>query len=103
MVKTRKLDLNPSKCKILTINKIKSCPSDLFINNTKLPKIKVFKDLGIYTSENLKWNEHVNYLYKVAQISCCQILKSFKINFASILTKLFKTYVRPKLEFNTQI
>ena len=53
-LKTRKLNLNPSKCKILTINKKKSSPTDLLINNTKIPEVKVFKDLGIYISENLK-------------------------------------------------
>ena len=41
-LKTRKLNLNPSKCKILTINKIKSSPTDLIINNTKLPEVRVF-------------------------------------------------------------
>ena len=102
-LKTRKLNLNPSKCKILTINKKESSPTDLLINNIKLPEIKVFKDLGIYISKDLKWNEHINYLYKIAKTTCYQILKSFKTNSASILTKLFKTYVRPKLEFSTQI
>ena len=29
--------------------------------------------------------------------------KSFKTNSATILSKLFKIYVRPKLEYNTQI
>ena len=102
-MKTRKLNLNPSKCKILTIDKKKSSPTDLLINNTKLPKVKVFKDLGIYISENLKWNEHINYLYKVAQTSCYQISKSFKTNSATVLTRLFKIFVRLKNKYNTQI
>ena len=69
-LKTRKLDLNSNKCKVLTIKKNKPFDSiDLLINNTKIPTFKVFMDLGIYNiSQNLKWNEHINYLYKVAQI-----------------------------------
>ena len=102
-LKTRKLDLNPKKCQVLTINKNKPSPINLLINKTKIPAVKYFKDLGIYISENLKWNEHVNYLYKIAQNSSYQILKSFKTSSASILTKLFKIYVRPKLEYNTPI
>ena len=52
---TRKLDLNPKKCKILTIKKNKpSDPIDLLINNTKIPTVKGFKDLGINISESLK-------------------------------------------------
>ena len=68
-LKTRKLDLNPNKHKILTIKKNKLFDLiALLIKNTKIPTVKVFKDLGIYISENLKWNEQINYLYKVAQI-----------------------------------
>ena len=57
----------------------------------------------MYISENLKWNDHIKYLYNVAQVSSYHILNSFKINSATILTKLFKIYARPKLEYNTQI
>ena len=49
LLKTRKLDLNPKKCKILTTKKNKPFdPIDLLINNTMIPTLKVFKDLGIY-------------------------------------------------------
>ena len=63
----------------------------------------MFKYLGIYLPENLKWNEHVNYLYKIAQNSFYETLISFKTSSASILTNFFKIYVRPKLEYNTPI
>ena len=37
---TRKLDLNPNKCKIITIEKNKQFdPIDLLINYTKIPKV----------------------------------------------------------------
>ena len=75
---------------------------DLLINNTKIPTVKVFKDLGIYITENFKWNEHIIYLINVTQVSSYQISKSLKNN-SAILTKLFKIYFRPKLEYNTQV
>ena len=68
------------------------------MNNTRIPSVKVFKDLGTYIFKILKWNEHINYLYKVAQLSSYQKSKSFKTNSATILTKLFKIYVCPKFE-----
>ena len=104
LLKSRKLDLNPTKCKFLTIKKNKSFETtDVFINITKIPTFKVFKNLGINISENLKWNEHINYLYYVAQVSSYQLSKIyFKTNSATIQTKLFKICVRPKLEYNTQ-
>ena len=46
---------------------------------------------------------YINDLYKVAQISSSKISKSFKTDSATTLTKLFKIYVRPKLEYNTQV
>ena len=49
--KTRKLYLYPNNCKILTVKKNK--PFDPLINNTKIPTVKIFKNLGIYISENL--------------------------------------------------
>ena len=54
-------------------------------------------------SENLKWNEHISYLYNVAQVLSYQTSKGLKTNSATILTKLFKVYVRPNLEYSTQI
>ena len=80
MVKNKKTSLNPNKCKILIIKKNKLRPIDLLINNILIPTFKVCKDLGIYISENLTWNIHINYLYKVTQISSYQILKSIKTN-----------------------
>ena len=73
-LKTRKLGLNLKKCQVLTISKNKRFPINLLINKTKIPAVIFFKDLGIHISENLKWNEHVNYLYKIAQNSFYQIL-----------------------------
>ena len=40
-LKTKELDLNPKKCKILTIKKNKSL--DLLINNTKIPTVKALR------------------------------------------------------------
>ena len=57
----------------------------------------------IYIYKNLKWNGHINYLYNVSQVSFFQISKNFKPRSATILTKLFKIYVRPKFKYNTQI
>ena len=41
-LKTRKLDLNPNKCQILTINKSKPCSIDLLVNATKIPTVNFF-------------------------------------------------------------
>ena len=56
------------KSQVLTVNKNKPFPINLLINKTEILAVKCFKDLGIYICENLKLNEHVNYLYKIAKI-----------------------------------
>ena len=54
-LKERKLDLNPSNCQVLNIQKNTSrIISDFRINNIRLPSTKVFKNLGIFIDENLK-------------------------------------------------
>ena len=67
-VNTRKLPKNPKKCEIITIKKNKPCPINLLISNTKILTVKIFKDLGMYISESLKWNEHIKYFYKLNKL-----------------------------------
>ena len=82
MVNTRKLNPKNVKSLISTI-------AHGLINNKKLPSVTIFKDLEIYISENLKWNDHINYIYNIASVSSYQALKSFKTNTVTTLTKLF--------------
>lgn len=45
----------------------------------------------------------MNYLYKSASTTSYQIFKAFKTTNIWTLLKLYTTYVRPKLEFNTSV
>lgn len=62
---------------------------DFKINNTNLSSTKVFKDLGIFIAENLKWNHHINYLYRIASTTSFQVLKSFRSVDINILKKIY--------------
>ena len=102
MAKKRKLNLYPSKCHVLSIHRSTSIPTFNFkIDNVILPKTEVFKDLGIFISGNLKWNHHINYIYRTASILSFQILKSF-ISLEAI-KKLYLVYICPKIEYNTPL
>ena len=50
-LKERKLNLNPSKCHVLNIQKQKTNCTDCKINNIKLP-ITHFKDLGVFITDS---------------------------------------------------
>jgi hypothetical protein len=56
-----KMVLNENKTKEMWICFKKSCPSpeSIKINGTELEKVEVFKLLGMYVRNDLKWNTHV--------------------------------------------
>ena len=102
------LNLAPHKCFILPISKqsqqktISNHPN-FSINSTNLPYEHYAKDLGIYVSKDLKWELHINRIVQQASFVSYRIIKSFRSKNIWILLKLYKTYVRPKLEYNTPV
>ena len=101
------LDLAPKKCFNLQIGKSRkennNCNNTIFINNVKITTKQVIKDLGVFISYNLKWEYHINYIVKIASSYSYLIFKSFNTSNIWILIKLYKTYVRSKLEYNTVV
>ena len=59
---TQKLYLNQKYCQVLTININKPLPIYFVNKKNKILAVKVFKDLGIYISKNLKFHENVKCL-----------------------------------------
>ena len=102
------LQLAPHKCAILPISKqpfdsfVPSLPS-VTINSTKLTYINSVKDLGVYISSNFKWETHIAKIVNLSSLISYQILKTFKTRNILTLLKLYKTYIRPKLEYNTPV
>ena len=99
------LRLAPHKCYLLQIRKPSvTCQSSaIFLNNMQLQSTDHIKDLGIIISNNLTWSKHIHSIYTKASARSYHILKSFKSKNIYTLIKLFKTYVRPLLEFNTPV
>ena len=101
----RQLDLAPAKCAVLKIPRggMASDTSSFSIGQHQLESIKNFKDLGILISEDPKWSKHINYITSKASVSLYHIMKVFNSKNIWTLLKLYTTYVRPKLEFNTLV
>ena len=96
------LPLALNKCYTLHINCSSNQP--IFnINNTIINSTNQIKDLGIIICDSLKWSAHINYLYKNASNSSYHITKFSKTTNIWTLIKLYTTYIRPKLEYNTPI
>ena len=54
-------------------------------------------------SSNLKFHEHVNQIVKSATVTANQIHRCFLLKNKKFLVKMFKTFVRPKLEYASQV
>ena len=61
------------------------------------------KDLGVIIHTELKWENHVKKISRQSTILSYQILKSFKTKNIWTLLSLYKSYIRPLLEYNTEI
>ena len=102
-LQSRQLNFATHKCLHLQISSSSSQPSDFYLNNSKISQCAIMKDLGVFISHDLKWAHHVNHLFKIGSLTSYQILKSFKSKNIWTLLKLYTTYVRPKLEYNSPI
>ena len=99
------LNIAPNKCFSLDLaspNLTHSIPS-FYINNSVIESKPLIKDLGIYISKNLKWASHINYICRNASFCSYQLMKCLKTKNIFTLIQLYKTYVRPKIEFNSSV
>ena len=107
-ITTFQLNLAAQKCFVLPIGKSNLQknilpPNNFTIDHTDLQFEDYAKDLGIYISKDLKWEIHVKKVVQQASFSSYQIIKSFRSKNIWTLMKLYKSYVRPKLEYNTPV
>ena len=71
------------------------------MDNKDIPKVHTVRDLGIILSDNMKANNYIHTIRSKSNILCHSILRSFYSANHTLLVNLFKTYVRPVLEYNT--
>ena len=68
-----------------------------------LEQVSHLRDLGVYVSSDFKPGIHCSSIAAKAYSRCSLLLKGFHTSDVSILLRVFKTYVRPLLEFNTPV
>ena len=97
-----KLSLNLDKIiRLLCGSRTVIVPLDC--NGLNLMPSLTARDLGIYLSNDLKFDQHIDYIVKSTHYLCHVIFKAFMTRDEEHLKKLLVTNVRPKLEFATQI
>ena len=73
------------------------------INNNPLKCKSSERDLGVLFSTNLKFKEHVDSVYSKANRQLCIIALVFKQKNLETVVPLYKSLVRPHLEYNSLI
>ena len=98
------LSLSISKCAILNLGCRKNiAPFTYSINNIDLVNVSSMRDLGVIMSNDLKWASHCASIAKKASIRMNCLFRSFESKSTSFLLQLYKTFVRPKLEYASPV
>ena len=99
------LTIAPKKCNVLHIGS-KNSQSKYFVNGTIINTIEnkqPIRDLGLYFRSDLKWDLHIDITIKKARRTSYAILKSIKTTEPKLLVEIYKTFIRPTLEFATNV
>jgi ribonuclease P/MRP protein subunit RPP40 len=92
------LPLNSDKCGVLHIGNTN--PKHIYrINGKELASFDNYRDLGVTVSFDLSWSNHILKITKKANSMLFLLNKVFRKSNPAIFAKLYKTYVRPVLEF----
>ena len=96
------LHFNETKCKILHLGH-NNQKFNYFIgkdsNRIKLEETTLEKDLGVHVDKDLTFEQHIDKITKKAASKCARILKNFTYRSQDVLVPIFKTIVRPILEY----
>lgn len=93
-----KIPLNLSKCVVLHMGSNNSC-IEYTLHNVTLSAVDEHLDLGVLINSQLSWSNQVARASKQANKMLYLIFKAFKRPSPALVSKLYKTYVRPHLEF----
>lgn len=100
-----KLDLNPSKCSVMTFSRKRNIISSSYtLKNQQLTKTDSIKDLGVVHDSKILFDEHVASIVTKASKALGFIMRISKnFNNAKTFKILYCTYVRSILEYASQI
>ena len=98
---TWKLQFNPAKCHVLHIGK-KNIDSTYTMNGEELVTVTEEKDLGCIISNDLKQSANIKHHISKANKLLGMIRRTFSFLDKEVFLLLYKTYIRPRLEYCQQ-
>ena len=96
--KTWKMRFNVKKCKVMHVGR-KNKRYEYKMGGEQLEEVEEEKDLGVWTHSSMKPSTHCEKAAKSANRALGIMLRSFHYRTRDTLIPLFKTFVRPILEF----
>ena len=100
------MEFHPGKCELLRISTKREHNISKFnysIHNTVIEATKHAKYLGVTIMCNLQWNYHIECITKKASNTLGFVQRNFKNCPRNIKEKLYKSYVRPGLEYASSV
>ena len=103
----RGMELNPKKCKEMIINFLQyriPCDQSMFINRQCVERVHSFKILGVYLSDDLTWNTHVDHILKKAnsRLFALRLLKKAGLGHTDLIT-IYCSVIRSVLEYASPV
>lgn len=92
------LTLNENKCTVLHIGH-NNPRLQYTLNNNAITPVNHQKDLGVLVSSDLKWELHIGQVIKKVNSLVYMVSITFKDITTQLLAKIYKIYIRPKLEY----
>ena len=93
------LNFNATKCKITHFGRATHSYGDYYLNGVLLDSVDGYKDLGILFHTGLKLHQHVSETAMKANRALGYIRRGFINLNESVLLQLYKSMVRPILEY----
>ena len=97
------MNINPKKCKVMTICPLKSIPDipTLIVNNLPLDSVSSYEVLGLTLSDTLKWNDNTTEIISKASKRRC-ILRVLKRagDLPTDLIAIYNVLVHSVLEYS---
>ena len=93
-----------SKDMLLTFRKSPTTPDNLHLGNCELERVNVFKLLGVWFQDDLRWNHHIEEITKKANKRLFLLRECRKANLPKdVGITLYNTKIRPLLEYASPV
>ena len=92
------MSFNAEKCKILHVGK-KNPKYEYFMSGIKISEAEEEKDLGVWVDTSMKPSKQCAVAAKTANFALGQMQRAFHYRTKNNLVPIYKTFIRPKLEF----